>query len=89
MYKKVLIAKDVGDINKGVHSLLAELGISDSQYVQYCDDTYFKIKRGELDKEPFELIATDLSLKRTTVPRNIHRERLWSEKQKRGFPNLR
>lgn len=63
MFKKVLIAEDMEDINKGVHTLLAELGVTDIQQVQYCDDAYLKIKRAVLDNDPFELVITDLSFK--------------------------
>ena len=63
MFKKVLIAEDMEDINKGVHTLLTELGLTDIQQVQYCDDAYLKIKRAALDNDPFELIITDLSFK--------------------------
>ncbi|TLP79762.1 response regulator [Maribacter sp. ACAM166] len=63
MFKKVLIAEDMEDINKGVHTLLTELGVPDIQQVQYCDDAYLKIKRSVLDNDPFELVITDLSFK--------------------------
>jgi DNA-binding NarL/FixJ family response regulator len=63
MFKKVLIAEDMEDINKGVHTLLTELGVTQIKQVQYCDDAYLKIKRGVLDNEPFELLITDLSFK--------------------------
>ena len=63
MFKKVLIAEDMEDINKGVHTLLTELGVTQIKQVQYCDDAYLKIKRSALDNEPFELLITDLSFK--------------------------
>ena len=47
MFKKVLIAEDMEDINKGVHTLLTELGVTQIKQVQYCDDAYLKIKKGE------------------------------------------
>ena len=63
MFKKVLIAEDMEDINKGVHTLLTELGVSQIEQVQYCDDAYLKIKRGVLDNDPYGLLITDLSFK--------------------------
>lgn len=61
MFKKVLVAEDMDDINKGVHANLCELGIDKIQQVQYCDDAYLRFKKALLDKEPFELLITDLS----------------------------
>ncbi|WAC03380.1 response regulator [Lacinutrix neustonica] len=63
MFKKVLIADDLGSINQGVTSVLAALGINAVEQVQYCDDAVLKIKRAILDKAPFDLVITDLSFK--------------------------
>ena len=61
MFEKVLVAEDMDDISKGVVSTLAELGISDVDHVQYCDDAYLRVKRAEKDIAPYELLITDLS----------------------------
>ena len=61
MFKKVLISDDLGSINKGVFSVLEGLNINTIEQVQYCDDTYLKIKKGNLDQSPFDLLITDLS----------------------------
>lgn len=63
MFKKVLVAEDMDDINKGVLSILTDLNIKDIGQVQYCDDAYLKIKKAVRDKFPFELLITDLSFK--------------------------
>lgn len=63
MFKKVLIADDLGSINQGIHTVLDTLGIKDIQQVQYCDDAYLRIKKGDLDQLPFDLVITDLSFK--------------------------
>ncbi|KAA2217178.1 DNA-binding response regulator [Maribacter flavus] len=63
MFKKVLIAEDMEDINKGVFAMLNELGIQEVQQVQYCDDAYMRIQKARLDKKPFDLLITDLSFK--------------------------
>ncbi|TLF44836.1 DNA-binding response regulator [Maribacter aurantiacus] len=63
MFKKVLIAEDMEDINKGVFAMLNELGIQEVQQVQYCDDAYVRIQKARLDKKPFDLLITDLSFK--------------------------
>jgi DNA-binding NarL/FixJ family response regulator len=69
MFQKVLIVDDHDDINKGVLDVLESLGIVGIQKTQYCDTAFLKIKKGELDKEPFDLLITDLSFKEN------HRER--------------
>lgn len=63
MFKKVLVAEDMDDINKGVVSTLSELNIENIHHVQYCDDALLKIKKGLQDQNPFELLITDLSFK--------------------------
>jgi len=63
MFKKVLIADDLGSINQGVLTILNNLGINNVTQVQYCDDAYLKIKKAIIDKEPFDLLITDLSFK--------------------------
>jgi len=64
MFKKVLIVDDHDDINKGVLDILKTHGITNIQNSQYCDEGFLKIKRGEFDKDPFDLLITDLSFKK-------------------------
>jgi DNA-binding NarL/FixJ family response regulator len=89
MFKKVLIAEDMEDINKGVHTLLTELGIAHIQQVQYCDDAYLKIKRGVLDNDPFELLITDLSFKADYRSQTYPSGEALVEKIKSEFPKLK
>jgi len=63
MFKKVLIVDDHDDINKSVLEVLKSLNIDNIYKVQYCDDAFLKIKKGELDKDFFDLLITDLSFK--------------------------
>lgn len=63
MFSKVLVAEDMDDINKGIYNTLIDLGVSQIDQVQYCDDAYLKFKRSILDNEPYELLITDLSFK--------------------------
>lgn len=63
MFAKVLISDDLGSINKGVLSILNNLGIKEIHQSQYCDDSYLKIKRAVLDKNHYDLLITDLSFK--------------------------
>ncbi len=61
MFTKVLVSEDMDDINKGVYAALSELGIAEIDQVQYCDDAYLKVKKAVMDKEPYQLLITDLS----------------------------
>lgn len=63
IFKKVLIVDDHDDINNSVLDVLKSLGIDNIHKAQYCDTAYLKIKEGELLKEPFDLLITDLSFK--------------------------
>lgn len=89
MFKKVLIAEDMEDINKGVHSLLTELGILNIEQVQYCDDAYLKIKRADLDNDPFEMIITDLSFKADHRSQTYPTGQALAEKLNSEFPELK
>lgn len=89
MFKKVLIAEDMEDINKGVQTLLTELGIAQIQQVQYCDDAYLKIKRGLLDKDPYELLITDLSFREDHRSQKYGSGEALVAKLKREIPSLK
>lgn len=89
MFKKVLIAEDMEDINKGVHTLLTELGVANIQQVQYCDDAYLKVKRGALDNEPYELVITDLSFKADHRSQTYPSGEALVKKIKKEFPELK
>jgi len=70
MFKKVLIAEDLGSINYGIAQVLTEkIGVSNIQNTQYCDDAYLKTRKAIQDGEPYDLLITDLSFKES------HRER--------------
>lgn len=61
MFKKVIIADDLGSINQGVKTILEKLKVKNLIQAQYCDEAYLKIKKAVLDNSPFELLITDLS----------------------------
>jgi DNA-binding NarL/FixJ family response regulator len=89
MFDKVLISDDLGSINKGVLSVIHDLGIENVHQVQYCDDAYLKIKRSVIDKSPFDLLITDLSFEVD------HRKQKFTSGEeliaalKKDFPNLK
>lgn len=72
MFQKVLIAEDMDFINSGIKSQLAELGIAQIDYVQYCDEALLKLKCAKLlDNQPYDLLITDLSFDEDYVEQKI------------------
>lgn len=63
MFTKVLVVDDIDLNNIATEKALTELGISDVTYAKYCDEALLKIKKAELDRQPFELLVSDLSFK--------------------------
>jgi len=61
MIKKILIAEDHESASISVQKTLEELGISDTDYVYYCDDALTKIKHAVQTKQSYDLLITDLS----------------------------
>ena len=61
MFTKVLIAEDYESSNLSVQKATEELKISESKYVNYCDDALIRIKVSLQENNPFELLITDLS----------------------------
>tara|TARA_R110000868_G_scaffold36471_10_gene129611 strand:+ start:5006 stop:5671 length:666 start_codon:yes stop_codon:yes gene_type:complete len=72
MFKKILIAEDFQDTNNGiVNALSNKLNISEIQEELYCDKAYNRIKVAQSNKEPFELLITDLLFKENHVDRKL------------------
>ncbi|WKK67481.1 response regulator [Lutimonas zeaxanthinifaciens] len=89
MFRKVLVAEDMDDINKGVVAFLKELGIKEIQHVQYCDDALLKLKRADLDKDPFDLLISDLSYDSDFRDQKINSGEDLAEVAKSHFPELK
>ncbi len=60
MIKKILIAEDHQHANLSVQKTLEELGLTDPDYVYYCDDALLKIRKGVQARRPYDLLITDL-----------------------------
>ncbi|MBS7254543.1 response regulator [Flavobacterium branchiicola] len=63
MFKKVLIAEDLDAINLGIQQVLKDLDIVDFQHSKYCDEAFLKIRAAINQKEPYDLLISDLSFK--------------------------
>lgn len=64
MFKKVIIAEDLEDINLGIEQTLKSLDIVNFQHAKYCDDAFLKIRKAILDNQPYDLLISDLSFKK-------------------------
>lgn len=61
MFKKALIAEDFESYNSSVQKALEELKVDTIDNVHYCDDAFMKIKKSLREKNPYDLLITDLS----------------------------
>jgi len=72
MFKKVLVAEDLGSINQGVaHILRDKILIANVQQALYCDDALMRILKSKNENKPFELVVTDLSFTKDHRIQNI------------------
>ena len=71
MYKKVLVAEDLDSISIAVIQVLEELQIPTIHHVKYCDEGLLKVKKALNEKEPYDLLITDLSFKTDHRKANI------------------
>ena len=63
MFKKVLIAEDLGWNTKRIEQQLAEMGVEETVIAEYCDDAHLKFLKALQDDSPFDLLIADLSFK--------------------------
>lgn len=89
MFRKVLVAEDMDDVNQGVYTTLSKLDIPEVHQTQYCDDAYLKIKKSYLDDEPYELLVTDLSFKVDHREQNYPSGEALIEKVKSEYPDIK
>ena len=72
MFKKILIAEDFQDTNKGiVHALEVNLQINQIQEELYCDKAFNRFKVALEKGEPYELLISDLTFKESHVDRKL------------------
>lgn len=61
MYTKILIAEDHDSDKNSMVNDLKDIGIPTVDQVQFCDDAILRVQKSILDKQPYELLITDLS----------------------------
>jgi two-component system, NarL family, captular synthesis response regulator RcsB len=60
MIRKVLIAEDQESANISVQKSLEEIGITDMDYVYYCDDALLKVENEKKAGRSYDLLICDL-----------------------------
>ncbi len=65
MFKKILVAEDIDSISHGLELLFHKNDVTDITYATYCDEALLKIKKAYLDNQPYDLLITDLSFKKS------------------------
>jgi DNA-binding NarL/FixJ family response regulator len=63
MFRKVLIADDIDFNDLGAAQILKQLNVEEVQYAKYCDEALLKIRKAARDKQPYQLLISDLSFK--------------------------
>ncbi|MGD1320364.1 response regulator [Chryseobacterium sp. 2R14A] len=71
MFKKVLISEDHESINISVQKTLEELNITNFDYVYYCDDALAKAQKAIREKQPYDLLITDLYYEEDHLPQKL------------------
>jgi len=73
MFKKVLIVEDEKMLNSAIKSTMEKLGVvlDTRDYVTFCDDALNRVKIAIREKNPYELLITDLSFKTDSKNVNI------------------
>ncbi|UWY28110.1 response regulator [Flavobacterium sp. TR2] len=64
MFKKVIIAEDFEEFNLAIKQTLNDFNIDNFQHAKYCDDAFLKVRKAIQDKEPYDLLISDLSFKK-------------------------
>lgn len=63
MFKKILVVEDIDSISMGVEASFKKINPAEVIFSKYCDEAFLKIKKANIDNQPFDLMITDLSFK--------------------------
>lgn len=89
MFTKILIAEDYESSNISVQRALEDLKIANPKYVNYCDDALSRIKMSLQEKNPFELLITDLSFDEDHREQNLKNGQQLISAARELQPNLK
>ncbi|HEA30559.1 MAG TPA: response regulator transcription factor [Leeuwenhoekiella sp.] len=63
MFKKAIIAEDLGWNTKRIEQQLVNMGVEEIVITEYCDDAHLKFLKALKEDKPFDLLIADLSFK--------------------------
>jgi DNA-binding NarL/FixJ family response regulator len=89
MFKKILIAEDHESITISVQKTLEELSIPNVDFAHYCDDALAKVQKSIREKEPYDLLITDLYYEEDHRKQNIKDGRELIEEIRKIQPSLK
>lgn len=89
MFQKVLIAEDQDFVNFGIREVLQKLEIKKFSHTQYCDEAYLKLKRADLDSDPYDLLICDLNFKPDHRNEKLDSGEALAKKLKDELPELK
>lgn len=90
MFKKILIAEDFQDTNRGIVDMIrGKLDIPTIQEELYCDKAYNRLKLAHTQKEPYDLLITDFYFKEDHVERKLTSGRELIKAARNVQPNLK
>ena len=90
MFKKVLVAEDLGSTNHGIVDILEEkLHIAEVQQALYCDDAFIKVRKAKKEDQPFQLLITDLSFTKDYREQNIKKGEELIIKTREVIPDIK
>ncbi len=89
MFSKVLVADDIDLNNIATEKALNELNIPLTEYVKYCDDVILRLKKAQMENNPFQLLITDLSFKADHREANITSGEQLIVEVRKAFPAIK
>ena len=88
-FTKVIVAEDFEDSKTGVTTSLEKLGVASISQTSFCIDAYLQIKKAIQEKEPFELLITDLEFTEAFGKNEIPNGETLIEKVKKLQPEIK
>lgn len=89
MFQKVLIVENTDYTIVGMKSELSKLGIYQIDTVQSCDCALLKLKKSEIDNEPYDLLICDLILCKDPECKKISNYHEIIKNTKKSFPSIK
>lgn len=71
MFKKVLVVEDIDAINVGLTESLRKAFEFEIEQAKYCDKAFLQLTKAQQEGNPFDLLITDLSFKKSHLSERI------------------